>query len=543
MKNLLLSTLLLAAMPSPQTIPQLANTWTPANVPSDAYTEMGSASQSVGLGSAKMRSAFLITGSYNVKAYGAKGDWNGTTGTDDTAAIQAAITAIEAVSVGPNNSNFSCLLFPPGRYKITAPIRIRTSNIAVYGQGAELATVAAIDCVLKIGDAAFNTPQSVSINDLTLDCGSVANYGLHVIKANCIAFNSVAVNNPVLGAYYFQGATGTAIEAVMMTNCLAQLGGTTAFGYYFLGTSTPGAMTQFNLMNCSAQGGGEHVKVSGSSTNYPVVNLFGGLYENSASYTFHALSFGVINSYCAFGEVGVSQPTAYAETNGQINGFGGGFGPVGTGQQVATGGRINMIPDGYGNFSLMSFLRLAVNAGGNVASFSTGNEGGNGIVEFFSGGGKSTQFQINGDGSMNIFVGCTIGGAPSTGLLAIEIDISGNIAPAGNIAMGGGTFFSPLSSDVNFNLRGPGGPFRWIFNGTLAVAGASSGNVTLTSGVATVSCPALTAKSVVVFSLIVASGAITAVPFLTAVNFGTGFTIGAGAGDNSTYNWAIIEVN
>lgn len=64
---------------------------------------------------------------YNVKAFGAVGDWNGTqsvtgTGTNDTAAIQAAVNCAVA--------NGSALYFPKGRYRTTAAIVIdRTINI------------------------------------------------------------------------------------------------------------------------------------------------------------------------------------------------------------------------------------------------------------------------------------------------------------------------------------------------------------------------------------------------------------------------------
>lgn len=46
---------------SPVTIPQMPNTWTPANAPADAYAELGSPTQPVGLGSAKMlQTAFVL---------------------------------------------------------------------------------------------------------------------------------------------------------------------------------------------------------------------------------------------------------------------------------------------------------------------------------------------------------------------------------------------------------------------------------------------------------------------------------------------------
>jgi hypothetical protein len=73
----------------------------------------------------------------SVKDFGAVGDWNGTstspgTGTDDTAAIQAAINYCVLNGAG--------LFFPPGRYRVTAPLVINRAfnnqdptNGAMYG--------------------------------------------------------------------------------------------------------------------------------------------------------------------------------------------------------------------------------------------------------------------------------------------------------------------------------------------------------------------------------------------------------------------------
>jgi len=57
-------------------------------------------------------------------AGGAKGDWNGTTGTDDTAAIQAAI-----------NSTNGFVHIPPGRYRITAALNINGKTTSLLGAG------------------------------------------------------------------------------------------------------------------------------------------------------------------------------------------------------------------------------------------------------------------------------------------------------------------------------------------------------------------------------------------------------------------------
>jgi hypothetical protein len=72
---------------------------------------------------------------------------------------------------------------------------------------------------------------------------------------------------------------------------------------------------------------------------------------------------------------------------------------------------------------------------------------------------------------------------------------------------------------------------------------AKAGTVTLSSGAGTISSTAITANSILIIGLKTASGVITMQPYATAVTAGTSYTIAAGAGDNSTYNWALIEVN
>lgn len=69
----------------------------------------------------------LFVGPISVKWFGAKGDWNGTTGTDDTSAIQAAIIAAKG-SIG--------LYIPASLYKITSTLVIATNganNLKIYG--------------------------------------------------------------------------------------------------------------------------------------------------------------------------------------------------------------------------------------------------------------------------------------------------------------------------------------------------------------------------------------------------------------------------
>lgn len=75
--------------------------------------------------------AIAERGFISVKDYGAVGNWNGTTGADDTAAIQAAVNACPLSGM---------VFFPPGRYKISdeillpRPVTIKGAGVGnVYG--------------------------------------------------------------------------------------------------------------------------------------------------------------------------------------------------------------------------------------------------------------------------------------------------------------------------------------------------------------------------------------------------------------------------
>lgn len=64
----------------------------------------------------------------NVKDFGALGNWNGTTGADDTTSIQAAANAAFGTSASPHGlagaTTNRILFFPPGWYRTTSPITL-----------------------------------------------------------------------------------------------------------------------------------------------------------------------------------------------------------------------------------------------------------------------------------------------------------------------------------------------------------------------------------------------------------------------------------
>lgn len=118
-------------MPTPVTIPQISNTWTPSNVPADAYLELGSATQPLGLGSARMLAQYARSYVRQVAWYGALGDNT----TDDAAAIQAAIDDL------PSSGGESVLEFEPYKtYWIGAgsPALTIDKRVIIRGNGARL---------------------------------------------------------------------------------------------------------------------------------------------------------------------------------------------------------------------------------------------------------------------------------------------------------------------------------------------------------------------------------------------------------------------
>lgn len=124
----------------------------------------------------------------NVKAYGATGDG----ATDDTAFVQAAIDAIEALGGG-------MLYFPPGTYKVTAELTV-TQPMVILGAGMGVSLVRAT--TLGASKGVFKvTSNKVSFRDLTVRGPSVASYVLD----EC--------------GIWFYGTSGTPLYDGVVENC------------------------------------------------------------------------------------------------------------------------------------------------------------------------------------------------------------------------------------------------------------------------------------------------------------------------------------
>ena len=104
----------------------------------------------------------------NVEHYGAKGDWNGTTGTDDTAAIQAAIDAVSASGLGGQ------VIFT-NRYKITG-ITVPTQGVYLVGKGGRRTAKTQLHNVNTSGGHAvhFGDPTETSPDSAHLDAQGIS---------------------------------------------------------------------------------------------------------------------------------------------------------------------------------------------------------------------------------------------------------------------------------------------------------------------------------------------------------------------------------
>lgn len=106
----------------------------------DADTTSGDNGATIIVDAAGRRWRREFTGYCDVKWFGAKGDYNGSSGTDDTAAIQAAINWVQSNTNTVASGSYSpsagtgVLFFPQGSYKVTAPL-IFTVKLCILGEG------------------------------------------------------------------------------------------------------------------------------------------------------------------------------------------------------------------------------------------------------------------------------------------------------------------------------------------------------------------------------------------------------------------------
>ena len=136
------------------------------------------------MGLARRDGAWMGQVYINVKSqpFGAKGDNN----TDDTTAIQAAITYASGLTYG------GVVYFPPGIYRISATLTSSSSSVAFAGAGPLVSIIRSTSTTLD-GLSLSGTVNNVVIRDLAFDA-TVANSGI-ALKLNGSTSSGIKVTN------------------------------------------------------------------------------------------------------------------------------------------------------------------------------------------------------------------------------------------------------------------------------------------------------------------------------------------------------------
>ncbi len=145
-----------------------------------------------------MPSAFAASVNNEVYAgsapYGALCNWSGTTGADDTAALQAAIAAaVSAASAGTFQQGTQVVRVPTGTCRVTAELRV-PANVTLRGMGLESSSIqqtsptANAITVTKCPNAPFGDCQG-GISDLTIQGTGHSGSGTLLEIDNVVSYN------------------------------------------------------------------------------------------------------------------------------------------------------------------------------------------------------------------------------------------------------------------------------------------------------------------------------------------------------------------
>lgn len=175
-------------------------------------------------------SGSLVTPVFNVKTYGATG--NGTS--DDTSAIQAAMTAGAAQSGGYS------LYFPTGSYKVTAPLSFSGSNIRVEGDGPTASTILQFGAFSTSPLLTFTSASYWGVSNIALS-GANATGTNDLLLVHNSSYGSISNSRFVSARRYGVNFTGTSAFAVLegntfSSNATADVNGG-GLGTYVAGTT------------------------------------------------------------------------------------------------------------------------------------------------------------------------------------------------------------------------------------------------------------------------------------------------------------------
>ena len=178
--------------------------------------------QQTGTGAVNRAINLKLAETASVKDFGAVGDG----ATDDTAAIQAAVTAICGAT--------KTLLFPAGGYLISAPITFPNASFIIQGEGPTATYIKAFNPAAStdLFDFTGTTGGAKVIKNISFEGPAPSNYGAGAgIKA---ATNGLYLDNVWFrGIYYGLRATGSFVNC---NQCVCE--------FCFIGASTTSALDE-----------------------------------------------------------------------------------------------------------------------------------------------------------------------------------------------------------------------------------------------------------------------------------------------------------
>lgn len=379
----------------------------------------------------------------SVKAFGAVGDGV----TDDTAAIQAAITATQR----------SCLTFPSGTYLISSTLEI-TDDISIEGCEQNHTIIrSSVFPAIRIGNGTTADPPNVRMGNVTVSTtAAYASAGAVVLILN------------MAGGYW---------ENV-------RLNGTGEHGLHFL----PGNSQRvaYNIFL-----GLQIIHTSNTGTNYPLtINATGGGYSNENRFYGGRLFIGsnantpylingLVGNYNTFGGMTLEGPatiysaflsstTHYSFTECRLEGTKGILD-----QSV----RLQMLNGLYSGCDLAQTYSVTSTASFLVGDTITG--GSSGITAVVTQIVSATLLKVNQKSSLDLFThGETITGAPSGGSTTIanlSVISSGFKETSGTQSLGQYTLSNGINSrPLQYNVQAGASAWNLVLNNTYASSGTSN---------------------------------------------------------------------
>lgn len=228
----------------------------------------------------------------NVKEFGAVGDGNllgGGSGTDDTAAIQAAIDEVESNGGG-------IVYFPPGTYRITAALTIQRSGVILQGSGTARgtnalvggsqldATGAAITALsITDGDPADTLPGQVKVRDLAIVGRDQTNgaIGIRIDGVKRWSIEACTISNCQYGIYAGDTAAGEGAHWGQVVDCrISQIAGSAGGG---IGIWLIDRCNAVSVVNTWIIGANLAMKVGNGTGVFPqAISVRGGSWQGSS---------------------------------------------------------------------------------------------------------------------------------------------------------------------------------------------------------------------------------------------------------------------